>query len=645
MPSFRYGGKRRRKLTLSVSPDYLVVRTKSREALDHNLLRLGTSRALDRLRRQFALPAHGIEVHHVLARRSRSRIRDGARMLLKDEPEVEFAGRVLCDPRSKEPVLYTENLFVKFASQRGSRQCRKVLREHGLEIKREVPYVRNGFFVGAPCDCGLEVFDVAEKLLQDETVELCHPELVRQASRRTAFPEQWHLRATTVDGAPIDAHAHVEDAWALSEGAGVVIAVIDDGFDLAHEELASPDKVVAPRDATHDGEDPRPGPDDDHGTACAGVACADGLHGAAGVAPRAKLMPIRLVSGIGSQDEADALAWAAEHGADVISCSWGPVDGDYKDPDDPLHTTPHLLPDATRLALEFATEQGRGGKGCVITWAAGNGGVKESVDLDDYASSERVIAVAATNENGVRSVYSEVGEALWCAFPSGDFRMPRLTRGIWTTDRTGRPGYNKGRTKEGDRAGNYTNSFTGTSSACPGVAGVAALVLAVAPELTWRQVKDLLRDACDPVDPEHGEYDAETGHSLLYGFGRVNAARAVALAAEKAAAGTPLVAVAAPASAELSVRLTTGATSQAVWIDDCRLTFAEGLSRVPLEPGRPYILSWWLAGEPATDFRIELDAGDLAIEGDFPIAGTIGQDTKTAGSRRLVLSSPTGGPP
>lgn len=53
------------------------------------------------------------------------------------------------------------------------------------------------------------------------------------------------------------------------------------------------------------------------GIACAGVACADGSFGASGAAPRARLMPIRLASGLGSQAEADAFIWAAQHGADV----------------------------------------------------------------------------------------------------------------------------------------------------------------------------------------------------------------------------------------------------------------------------------------------------------------------------------------
>ena len=69
-----------------------------------------------------------------------------------------------------------------------------------------------------------------------------------------------------------------------------------------------------------------------------------------------------------------------------------------------------------------------------------------------------------------------------------------LTPGIWTTDRSGLEGYNPGDTTLGDEEGDYTNSFGGTSSACPGVAGVAALILSVNRDLTWGEVRDVLKD-------------------------------------------------------------------------------------------------------------------------------------------------------
>ena len=62
------------------------------------------------------------------------------------------------------------------------------------------------------------------------------------------------------------------------------------------------------------------------------VAMRAAAVGASGVAPEARLMPIRLAAVLGTQAEAEAFVWAADHGADVISCSWGPLDGDCRVP-------------------------------------------------------------------------------------------------------------------------------------------------------------------------------------------------------------------------------------------------------------------------------------------------------------------------
>jgi subtilisin family serine protease len=524
MYSVQYGGKHGPVVTLREDPSLVVVRTRSRRLLsatDEGGLELSsrTRKALGVLESKVRFASAGVEVLQVRGRKA------SPRLVLKKDPAIHFAGRVLVSPRGKDPVIYTENFFVKFVPELSPSQCKAVLGEFGLSIKRALDYAANAYFVGAPENTGRKVFAIAARLLKRSEVQLCHPELVRRRRTRQAFPDQWHLKRTTVDGTVIDAHAGIEAAWGITEGQGITIAVIDDGVDIDHEEFASAGKIVAPRDVTRRSGDPRPGSRDDHGTACAGVACADGQHGASGVAPRARLMPIRLASGLGSQQEADAFYWAAQNGADVISCSWGPPDGDPTDPTDPFHQDVYRLNDSTRLAIDYAVNNGRAGKGCVITWAAGNG--NESVDNDGLASYEKVIAVAACNGRGTRSYYSDYGRAIWCAFPSNDHRTPQ-TPGIWTVDRTGADGYNPGQATLGDAAGNYTNSFGGTSSAAPGAAGVAALILGRAPTLRWDEVRDLMKRCCDRIDQAGGRYDA-TGRSRYYGYGRLNARTAMNL--------------------------------------------------------------------------------------------------------------------
>lgn len=527
MVACHFGGSAGFALELEDTSDLVVVRSHRRGAR-HDLSPL-TRRSRGIVRQLvplFGFPSVGVGVY--------AAPQGGSAELsstLDEDPEVQFSGRGLRD-RFGAPVIYTENVFTAFADGVSTGTARRALEGAGLELKRPAGFAAGAYFASAPAGAGRGVFDIAAGLLDRDDVELCHPELVREVSRRGAFPQQWHLAATEIGGVVIDAHAGATAAWAVTRGEGTTICVIDDGVDTAHEEFASPNKVQAPQSLSRPrGDDPRPGDGDNHGTACAGVACADGRAGASGVAPGARLMPLRLVSGLGSQDEADAFVWAADHGADVISCSWGPVDGPWWDPDHPAHDQVVPLPDNTRLAIDYAVSQGRNGRGCVIAWAAGNGA--ESVDNDGYASYDKVIAVAACNDSSVRSAYSDHGEAIWCAFPSSHGE-PSLTPGIWTTDRTGAEGYNPGDSSQGDEGGNYTDSFGGTSSACPGVAGVAALVLSANPDLGSAQVKDVLRGACRRIDDRPGEYD-DSGHSSRYGYGRVDAELAVSLA--QAAAG------------------------------------------------------------------------------------------------------------
>jgi subtilisin family serine protease len=530
----RYGGRRgKRTFAIEESPNFLAVRVRKGQRATRAQFANPANRTLAACPPTFFARTAGVEVIDVGSRT----IRDAFRKTLAGEIGVRFAGRVLYEKRSRRPVLYTENFFVKFGAGVTTAKAASLLERHGLRVARALPFAANSYFVKAPEGTGLKTLELQDRLYRHSEVELCHPELILPKSYRTANPNQWHLKQAVINGKKIDQHAHVEDAWQLSRGEGITIAVIDDGVDVDHIEFRSPGKVVAPRDATADSDDPRPGDEDHHGTACGGVACAEGIGspGASGVAPLARLMPIRLASDLGSIEEAEAFYWAADKGADVISCSWGPRDGDPFDPDDPLHHSETPLPDSTRLAIDHAIKKGRGGKGCVITWAAGNG--NESVDNDGYASCDKVIAVAACNDCGVKSDYSDFGKAVWCAFPSSQIQGG-LTPGIWTTDRLGKAGYNTGETGLGDKKGNYTNDFGGTSSACPGVAGVAALVLAANPRLRWNQVKKLLADTSDRIDTAGGRYNQQ-GRSLSYGYGRVNARRAVAQAVALAHGADP----------------------------------------------------------------------------------------------------------
>src|SRR6185436_2256597 len=113
-------------------------------------------------------------------------------VVLNEDPEVEFAGRGLRD-QFGAPVVYTENVFVKFRDDLTPLQCAAILSDVGLTIKRASGMAPNAYFAGARTGIGRDVFPLADQLLDREDVELCHPELVREVSRRRMFPQQWHL--------------------------------------------------------------------------------------------------------------------------------------------------------------------------------------------------------------------------------------------------------------------------------------------------------------------------------------------------------------------------------------------------------------------------------------------------------------------
>ena len=109
-------------------------------------------------------------------------------------------------------------------------------------------------------------------------------------------------------------------------------------------------------------------------------------------------------------------------------------------------------------------------------------------------------------------------------FPSSDPYDPEAAhQQIWTTTPIG--SFRIGETY-------YTDSFGYTSASCAGVAGLCALILSANPDLTWWQVKQIVRDSCVKLDLEGGDY-ARNGHSSKYGFGRPDAAVAVSLAFER----------------------------------------------------------------------------------------------------------------
>ncbi len=443
--------------------------------------------------------------------------RDRTMEALRRDPRTQYCTHVYRrkGATGAEPLVLTDEIVVQFQKGRSRPALHELFRARGMALVESVPGLANGYLCRVTAAAGENALKVANRLVEEGLALAAEPNFLRRMARRLAklrppndplFPRQWHLENTGRNGATRGADVRAMEAWTLTRGSRrITIAVIDDGFDLGHPDLTGRGKIVAPYDFGEEDPDPSPGLRDAHGTACAGVATAVGGNhlGVTGIAPGCRLLPIRIpMDGLDEAAIARAFRWAADRGADVISCSWGPADGTgIREP----------LPLIVKAAIDQAVEKGRKGRGCVICFAAGNG--DEPVELDGYASYPAVIAVAATTDQDRRAWYSDYGRAISVAAPSSGGR-----NGIWTTDVRGRRGYNP--------RDDWTGDFGGTSAACPLVAGIAALVLSVNPKLTAPEVRDVLQSTADKVDSRGGRYDAR-GWSPYYGYGRANAARAV----------------------------------------------------------------------------------------------------------------------
>ena len=326
--------------------------------------------------------------------------------------------------------------------------------------------------------------------------------------------DQWHLQNVGQWGWTPGCDIDAPTAWALSTGAGMMVAVIDTGVDTDH-----PDLRVTPGWDYVDGDpDPNPDPAYDgwpHGTCAAGLAAATGDNalGVAGVAWDAELYAIRLIGGATTySDIYDAFVEASEAGAAVISNSWG-----FQDCQD------FLLPATIRAGLDHAEEEGRGGLGTAVVFSAGNGNCDAS--HDGMLTYGTVVGVGAVNGDDDREWYSSHGSMVDVVAPSG---------AVLTTDPAGSDGYGAWRDDP-----DYYGYFSGTSAAAPVVSGTLALMFAANPRLTAQQAREVLCATADRIHPEDWDYD-ERGWSAYMGFGRIDAGAAV-LAVANAAPSVPVV--------------------------------------------------------------------------------------------------------
>ncbi|MER6102455.1 type VII secretion-associated serine protease mycosin [Streptomyces sp. NPDC001832] len=308
------------------------------------------------------------------------------------------------------------------------------------------------------------------------------------ASADAIRDQQWGLQAL-----------HTDQAWRTTKGKGITVAVVDTGVDGSLPDLAG--QVLPGKDMIGFGAGRGDRSWARHGTAMAGIIAGHG-HGAGGgdgvlgIAPEAKILPVRVILEASDPARAkaresrgtalaDGIRWAADHGADVINLSLG---------DDSESAHPDSGEDA---AIQYALK-----KGAVVVASAGNGG--EKGDHISYpAAYPGVIAVAAVDRYGTHAAFST---SRWYATVSA----PGVDIVVAAPDRQ------------------YYVEW-GTSAASAFVSGAVALVRAAHPGLTPAQIKQLLMETARSA-PASGRDDAR-------GYGVVDPAAAIKAGATLRPAG------------------------------------------------------------------------------------------------------------
>jgi subtilisin family serine protease len=352
--------------------------------------------------------------------------------------------------------------------------------------------------------------------------------------------QQWHLVNSGQQVGNPDYQAiygvagediNVAPVWNMGyTGAGVTVAVIDSGIQLNHPDLAANISSTLRLDALSQNGNGSPRPDQFeavwHGTAVAGIigAVANNGIGGAGVAPGVTLVPIRLIDPTApvstTQDPFVAAFRYAIQDIDITNNSWGPG----------IPRALAGLSPQEMLALRDSIIFGRGGLGVIHVFSSGNSagpqfnngwqdiGSWDSSSYSGWQNSRYTITVTGVdhdglyyNVDGTVTNYAEAGANVLVAAPTGSFAAINIAddtgigSGIVTTDLTGTQQSGLGGAniapdpitgQEFDRDfltdTDYMSRMNGTSAAAPMVSGVIALMLEANPNLSWRDVQEIL---------------------------------------------------------------------------------------------------------------------------------------------------------
>ena len=400
-------------------------------------------------------------------------------------PDVISATYMLTYREKSGKIFGMDNEFsVGLKGATSYAQLQKLAKEYHCIVGEQYPYdfMDHMYKMYVSNSSELDAMQIANLFYETELFEFAEPNFLSVNSQLSVndplYPQQWALKNTISNGGIKGVDINVESAWTITTGSSSVkIAILDDGVKWLHPDLAA--NLLSPGfDAT--GLNPTVEPQDGHGTQIAGIIAAlqnniqNGNYvGVTGISPNSKIMPVCVTRYgpstlnyiTGGSYLVDGINWAMQNGADIMNISL----------DTPERT------DVT-IAVIYAAQNGRGGKGCIFVGASGNNGWAFPTTISE------VIAVGAIDRDGYRASFSAYGTGLDVVAPGVD---------ISSTDPSSLE---------------YTDNLDGTSFATPHVAGVAALILSINPDLTREEVSYIIERTAKKLVP--GFYSGYTGYTF-----------------------------------------------------------------------------------------------------------------------------------
>jgi len=440
---------------------------------------------------------------------------------------------------------FTNEIIIKFKDEIKESEREEILKTFNFNISKTTKIYESVIISKYE-----DILEVANRLYESGKFVFAYPNIICKMELSSTIPNDpyfqyqvtCHNTGQTFNGhtGTYDADIDAPEAWDITTGnSNIIIAVIDEGVTSNHPDLPNTRQIRL--DGSNFGlgsaNDPSPIGNGNHGNSCAGIigATMNNNQGIAGIAPNCRIMPIKIDTTSLTSEVADAIRFAVDNGANIISNSWG------------YNTSNNNFVPAIVTAIQYAINNN-----VVVVFSAGNTARHYSCNDNGYvtfpanANVNWLLTVGASDRYDNQADYSPTNSLIDIVAPSHRAYPPESyedagydcggisgeTFEMWTIDIAESLGYNTWpyggihppQTREmlpntGTNHLSYTGRFGGTSHACPVVAGVAALLYSEHPNMTPQQIFDILTGSADKI----GGYTYTNGRCNQTGFGRVNA--------------------------------------------------------------------------------------------------------------------------